>query len=203
MADRLPSIGFKAATEGGERQIISARRGAGVDKEGVMGISYRSKAIIVTALNLLWVLGFFSTHSLAGAPPRISNGSNVTVFYHITVPGETGFEVREFGQFVQGQHQLLPALERVVTGMQTGEEKKVELSADEGFGPYDVKKKKTVPRSDLPAGTKQGDVLEDLAGQSATVTQLSDGSAVMDYNHPLAGKPLTVRIKILRVDDPS
>jgi FKBP-type peptidyl-prolyl cis-trans isomerase 2 len=91
----------------------------------------------------------------------------------------------------------------VVTGMKTGDEKKVELSAEEGFGPYDAKKKKTVPKSDLPAGTKEGDVLEDLAGQQATVTQLSDSSAVVDYNHPLAGKPLSVKIRILRVDNPS
>ena len=35
------------------------------------------------------------------------------------------------------------------------------------------------------------------------MTQLSDRSAVIDYNHPLAGKPVVVKIKIMRVDDPS
>jgi FKBP-type peptidyl-prolyl cis-trans isomerase 2 len=35
------------------------------------------------------------------------------------------------------------------------------------------------------------------------VTQLSERYAFMDYNHPLAGKPVVVKIKILRVDDPS
>ena len=68
---------------------------------------------------------------------------------------------------------------------------------------YDVKKQKTVPPSDLPAGTKEGDVLKDHAGQPATVTQLSDSSAVMDYNHPLAGRSLVVNLKILRVENPS
>ena len=86
--------------------------------------------------------------------------------------------------------------------MKAGEEKKVELSAEEGFGPYDVNKQKTVPKSDLPAGTKKGEVLKDHAGQPATVSQLSDSSAVMDYNHPLAGKPLVVQLKILKVENP-
>lgn len=170
-----------------------------------MGKSYRNKSTIVVAVvTLLTCLGLlFSQQGLASEPPRITDGSNVTFFYQITIPGEGGMEFRDFGQFVQGQHQLLPALEREVTGMKTGEEKKVELSPEEGFGPYDTRKKKTVPKVELPAGTKEGDVLEDREGKQATVTQLSDNSAVMDYNHPLAGKPLKVKIKILRVENPS
>jgi hypothetical protein len=168
-----------------------------------MGISYRNKAAIVTVATLLGFLGLFSNQSIGAEPPRIAEGSNVTAFYQITAPGECGYEIRVLGQFVQGQHQLLPALERAVTGMKTGDEKKVEISAEQGFGPYDARKTKTVPTSDLPAWTQEGDVLQDRAGQQATVTQLSDTSAVMDYNHPLAGKPLNMKIKILRVDNPS
>jgi FKBP-type peptidyl-prolyl cis-trans isomerase 2 len=168
-----------------------------------MAKSHRNTSAVVAVVILVICLGLLAQQGVAAEPPRISDGSNVTFFYQITIPGEGGFEVRNFGQFVQGQHQLLPALERVVTGMKTGDEKKVELSAEEGFGPYDARKKKTVSKSDLPAGTKEGDVLEDHAGQQATVTQISDSSAVVDYNHPLAGKPLHVKIKILRVDNPS
>jgi FKBP-type peptidyl-prolyl cis-trans isomerase 2 len=87
--------------------------------------------------------------------------------------------------------------------MKTGDEKRVEISAEEGFGPYDATKRKTVPTSELPAWTQEGDLLQDRSGQQATVTQLSDRSAIMDYNHPLAGKPLHMKIKILRVEDPS
>ena len=162
----------------------------------------RAKATIVAVGMFLAYLGLFSQHGFAADFAQIVDGSSVTVLYHITSPGEAGFEVKDVSQFVQGKHQLLPALEREVTGMKTGEEKKVELSAEEGFGPYDVKKQKTVPKSDLPAGTKEGAVLKDHAGQPATVIQLSDSSAVMDYNHPLAGKPLVVQLKILKVENP-
>ena len=168
-----------------------------------MGISHRNMVAIVSVVTLLTCLGLLWNQTVGAEPSRIIDGSNVTFFYQMTVPGECEFEVRKLGQFVQGRHQLPPALERVITGMKTGDEKKVELSSEEGFGPYDAKKKKTVPRSDLPAGTKEGDVLKDRAGQEATVTQLSERYAVMDYNHPLAGKPLSIKISILRVDDPS
>src|SRR4051812_43490565 len=103
----------------------------------------RAKATIV-AVGMLAYLGLFSQHSFARDSAQIVDGSSVTVLYHITSPGEAGFEVKNVSQFVQGKHQLLPALEREVTGMKAGEEKKVELSAEEGFGPYDVKKRKTV-----------------------------------------------------------
>ena len=162
----------------------------------------RAKASIVAVGMILAYLGLFSQHSFAADSAQIVDGSSVTVLYHITSPGEAGFEVKDVSRFVQGKHQLLPALEREVTGMKTGEEKKVELPAEEGFGPYDVKKQKTVPKSDLPAGTKEGAVVKDHAGQPATVSQLSDSSAVMDYNHPLAGKSLVVQLKILKVENP-
>jgi FKBP-type peptidyl-prolyl cis-trans isomerase 2 len=161
---------------------------------------HRNK-VAVALVTILTVLGL-SVSSLAADSPRITEGSNVTLLYHITVPGEK-FEVRDVGQFVQGRHQLLPVLEWQVTGMTSGEEKNIDLSPEEGFGPYDARKKKTVSKSDLPKDTKEGDVLQDRAGQQATVTHLSDNSAVMDYNHPLAGKPLHVTLKIIRVEDPS
>ena len=168
-----------------------------------MGVSHRYKTAIVVMATILMCLGFLWKQQVSAESPRIADGSNVTVLYRITAPCECGFELRVIGQFVQGQHQLLPALERVVTGMKTGDEKKIEIPAEEGFGPYDAKKRKTVPTSELPAWTQEGDILQDRTGQEATVTQLSDSSAVIDYKHPLAGKPVVLKIRILRVDDPS
>ena len=168
-----------------------------------MGVYHRNMAAVAVVVTLLTCLGLSWKQNVGAESPRIVDGSNVTALYKITGPGECGPEIRVLGKFVQGQHQLLPAFERAVTGMKTGDEIKVELSAEEGFGPYDSKKMKTVSISELPAWTQEGDVLQDRAGQQATVTQLSDSSAVMDYNHPLAGKPLRMKIRILRVDDPS
>jgi FKBP-type peptidyl-prolyl cis-trans isomerase 2 len=67
----------------------------------------------------------------------------------------------------------------------------------------DAKKRKNVARSALLTEAKQGDVLKDREGNLATVTEMTDSSALLDYNHPLAGKNLLVQIKILQVENPS
>ena len=170
--------------------------------EGILGDSRRNLAGIVAIVTGLACLGFLWKSNVRAESSRIINGSNVTFFYQITAPGESGIELRKIGQFIQGRHQLPPALERAVIGMKAGDKKSVELSAAEGFGPHDAKKQTTVPKRDLPIGTKVGDILEDRSGREATVARLSERSAVMDYNHPLAGKPLRMKITILRVDDP-
>lgn len=133
----------------------------------------------------------------------ITEGSKVTLLYQITVPGDDQIEVRDLSQFIQGQHQMLPALEQAVSGMRRGDKREVKLTEDQAFGSYDAKKKAVVPTKELPAGVKTGDIIEDRrTGQQATITQLSQTDAVMDYNHPLAGKPLLVTLTILDVDSP-
>ena len=37
---------------------------------------------------------------------------------------------------------------------------------------------------------------------SDDLTHLSDESGVVDYNHPLAEKPVVLTLKVLQVDDP-
>ena len=86
--------------------------------------------------------------------------------------------------------------------MKPGEEKKVELSPEEGFGTHDDRKQLNIPKTLLPFGAKAGDVLRNDAGELATVVEVGDIMAVLDYNHPLAGKPLVVQLKILRVENP-
>jgi FKBP-type peptidyl-prolyl cis-trans isomerase 2 len=148
---------------------------------------------------------------MEGSPPQtthgssvpITDGAKVTLLYQITVPGDDRIEVRDLSQFVQGQHQMLPALEQAVSGMRRGDKTEVKLSEDQAFGAYDSKKKTVVPTKELPSGVKTGDIIEDRrTGQQATITQMSDTDAVMDYNHPLAGKPLLVSLTIIDVDSP-
>src|SRR5690349_25163165 len=57
-----------------------------------------------------------SVQNPASASVPITDGSKVTLLYQIKVPGDERIEVRDLSQFVQGQHQMLPALERAVTG---------------------------------------------------------------------------------------
>jgi len=153
---------------------------------------------------LLGSLGAESLNAPAVPPPevvgpQIVEGSKVTLLYVISVPGFSDGDVSEF---IQGEHEIFPALEQVIVGMKPQEEKKVELSAVEGFGLHDDKKKLNVPKTLLPPGAKEGDVLQNANGDLATVEHVTGTMAVLDYNHPLAGKPLNVRLKVLKVENP-
>lgn len=169
-----------------------------------MNHRYHSKTFIVPVLSLCIGFGLLWQQIEAAENSRITDGSLVTFSYQITVPGEEGLEISDVSRFIQGEKQLLPGLEQAVTGMKIGDEKQVELSAEEAFGPYEPGKKRIVPRAELPADAKEGDLFVDhRTGEQVTVDHLSDNAAVMDYNHPLAGKPIIVKFKILKVEDPA
>ena len=172
----------------------------------------RTRASLIGSLACMTLLGGYDV----GAEPlqarsprfpeaestRIVDGSKVTLQYVASVPGSTGIDYGNVSEFIQGRHEIFPALEREVVGMKPGEEKKVELTPAEGFGPHDDGKKMNIPKTLLPFGTKAGDILRNNAGELATVAEVADTTAVLDYNHPLAGKPLVVQLKILKVENP-
>jgi len=169
-------------------------------------------SFIVLSLACMVLLG---KYSLGAQTPQIADsrlqmvdsshiveGSKVTLQYVARVPGSTGIDYSNISEFIQGRHEIFPALEREVVGMRPGEEKSVRLSPEEGFGPHDDEKKLNIPKTLLPLGAKKGDILQNDVGELATVADLSDTNAILDYNHPLAGKPLVVEVKILKVENP-
>src|SRR6266513_3142093 len=115
-----------------------------------------------------------SSRSQEAESLRIVEGSKVTLQYVAIVPGSTGIDYGNISEFIQGRHEIFPALEREVVGMKPGEEKSVRLSPEEGFGLHDDWKKLNVPKTLLPFGAKEGDILRNDVGELATVAELSD-----------------------------
>ena len=99
-----------------------------------MAKASRYRVTMMALSALIGSLGLSALSGHAADPPAISDGSKVTLLYQITVPGDERFEVRDLSQFVQGQHQMLPAVEQAVTGMHRGEKTEVKLSEDQAFG---------------------------------------------------------------------
>lgn len=143
-----------------------------------------------------------SSRSSEAESSLVVEGSTVTFQYMATVPGSTGSDFGDVSEFIQGRHEIISALRQEVVGMKPGEEKKVELSPEEGFGTYDDGKTINIPKTLLPPGATKGDIVQNAQGDFATVVAVGDRMAVLDYNHPLAGKPLVVQLKILTVENP-
>ena len=77
------------------------------------------------------------------------------------------------------------------------------LSAEEGFGPYyDETKVQTIPPSDLPRDAREGDTVDVGTGRTAKIIRILPEKAVLDLNHPLAGKPLMVTLQIVTIENP-
>ena len=171
-----------------------------------------TKASLIVSLACMTLFGGYgvgakspqasSSRSPEAESSRIVEGSKVTLQYVATVPGSTGIDYGNVKEFIQGRHEIFPALEQEVVGMKPGEEKQVELSTKENFGPHDEGKQLIISKTLLPPGAKQGDIVQNGLGELATVAAVGDIAAVLDYNHPLAGKPLIVQLKILKVENP-
>jgi FKBP-type peptidyl-prolyl cis-trans isomerase 2 len=132
----------------------------------------------------------------------VEDGAKVTVRFKITPSDNPTTTYSDIEQFVQGQHIIPPALEERMAGMHPGEVKTFPLSAEEGFGPYDDTKIQTIPPSDLPFDAREGDTVDDGTGKAARIIRILPEKAVLDLNHPLAGKPLMVTLQIVTIENP-
>ena len=133
----------------------------------------------------------------------VSDGATVLIEYTITVPESRIMIPKNVSQYVPGQQQMLPNLEKALTGMKKGQEKRVDLSSDEAFGPYDESKRTVISKDRLPADAKPGTVLTTEEGVPFVVVDMSGPQAQVDFNHPLAGKHLIIDVKILEVQPPA
>jgi peptidylprolyl isomerase len=133
-----------------------------------------------------------------------------TVKVHYTVKLDDGTVVdstkdQEPFTFTVGLGAVIPGFEKEIATMSTGESKSVKLSVEDGYGPYYQELIKEVDRDKFPADFQfevgQHLELPDPEGQGALVTVLkvSDGTVVLDLNHPLAGKELTLDIELLQI----
>jgi FKBP-type peptidyl-prolyl cis-trans isomerase SlyD len=108
--------------------------------------------------------------------------------------------------FVAGYGQLLPGLEKRLLGLTQGEETQFVIPASEAFGEHDKTLVRTRTFTEFPAGLQLEAGKWAVAKNEETQTQFgyfvaekTDSSVTLDYNHPLAGKDLHYRVKIVAV----
>ena len=166
---------------------------------------------IVNAICLVLLLGY--GYLLVQVFPTLlktngeaaQDGAIVTAQLHITPHDNLTTTYSETTQFIQGQHSTPPTIEQQVAGMHPGEKKTFSLSAEESLVPYDETKLQSIPTAQLPREAREGDMIEIInadAGKIARVVSILPEKAVLDLNHPLAGKPLNVTLEIVKIENP-
>ena len=110
--------------------------------------------------------------------------------------------------YLHGANDIFPAIERVLEGHESGYETAVQLEPQDAFGDDDPALLHLVPREKLGKQIAVGMKLEGVPGQPKdgriyTVTDVTDTVAVLDGNHPLAGRALRFAIKVRAVEEAS
>lgn len=105
--------------------------------------------------------------------------------------------------YLHGHDDLFPRIEEALAGREAGERVALQLEPDEAFGDYDAKLVVLMPLENLGEGVQVGMRVEGDGGQGTpgrifTITDIAEGMAVLDGNHPLAG--LALRFDITVVD---
>jgi peptidylprolyl isomerase len=108
-------------------------------------------------------------------------------------------------QFRIGEGQIIPRVEQALIGMEPGESKIVEVPVNEAYGPHREDLVLMVDRNVFstdaqPEVGRQFEVHRpDSQPIVATVTDVTESSATLDANHPLAGKDLIFDIQLMEI----
>jgi len=104
--------------------------------------------------------------------------------------------------------QIVPGLEKGLTGMKKGESKEVVVKPEDGYGNIRDDAIREVPREKIPKESHK--VGAKIQGRTATgrvipltVKEVKEKTIVLDYNHPLAGKTLYFDVKIVDIKSPT
>jgi FKBP-type peptidyl-prolyl cis-trans isomerase SlpA len=139
-------------------------------------------------------------------------GSVVTLHYRLECGGQEVVNTFDAGPdtFTLGVGELEPRLEMLLLGLKVGDHMTYELGPGEAFGPHDPDMIHTLPRGDFVANLAADAELAVDGGVdftlpngqtlTGTVLEIDADKVRIDFNHPLAGLPVTFEVKILAIE---
>ena len=146
------------------------------------------------------------------SPPVVTDAAYLTLHYRLSTADGTDIVTTFNGNpatLMLGQGQLAPFLEQRLLGLPEGSHEKFTLAAGEAFGERSQEMVQAVTRATLEANSAPGAayVVGDLVDFAApgggrfagVLCEWTDTGAIFDFNHPLAGKPLTFEVKLISV----
>lgn len=104
-----------------------------------------------------------------------------------------------------GSGKIIKGFDEAVVGMEKDEEKEITLQPAEAYGDPKPELIKKVPKEQLPkeqepkVGMVLGVGLPNGQQIPARITEVTDTEVTIDLNHPLAGKVLNFKIKVVEI----
>lgn len=139
----------------------------------------------------------------------IHASSLVTLNFRVTHPGTGMTLISTFeatpATLQLGAGELMPALEARLIGLGPGARETFQFAPGEAFGPYNeqlverVLRKHIPPELYLEQDTVYSFPAPDGSSYPGLVRELTDDYALIDFNHPMAGKAVAVEVEIIGV----
>ena len=142
----------------------------------------------------------------------IKKGDKIKVDYEGRFEDGTIFDSSSHGdhshalEFTVGAGQVILGFDESVIGMKKNEEKEFKLKPEEGYGERREELKQMIPRNVLPKNQEpkkgMGLIMNTPEGHQLPVKILDvdEKFITVDLNHPLAGKTLIFKIKIVSIE---
>ena len=134
-------------------------------------------------------------------------GDNVAIHYHGTLDNNEVFDSSREGEpfyFVLGAGNVIPGFDEAVNGMEVGASKDVVIEPEDAYGERIEDLVVSVPKEHLPPEAVEGMTfqvpLPDGQPYAFQVVAFEGENAVMDGNHPLAGKRLRFNLELVSVN---
>ena len=142
---------------------------------------------------------------------RVKENLVVAIDYRLIVDGEEidSSTEREPLAFLQGHGNIIPGLESEMLGLKIGESKDVIVSPADGYGEIDEEAFMEIPSNQFPenipveVGTELQVENEEGKPAYARIEQIENNIALLNFNHPLAGKELHFSVKVVAIREPS
>jgi FKBP-type peptidyl-prolyl cis-trans isomerase 2 len=141
----------------------------------------------------------------------IKKGDKIKVEYTGTFEDGKVFDSTTHGdhthpiEFEVGAKQLIKGFDDAVVGMAVNEEKSIKVTPEEAYGERREELSTEIPRDKLPKEPEpkvgMALMMNSPEGQQfpAVIKSVNEEKIIVDLNHPLAGKTLNFKIKIVEI----
>ena len=139
----------------------------------------------------------------------VKKGDKIKVEYEGALEDGTVFDSSTLKgcpfEFEVGSGQLLRKLEEAIIGMNIGEEKEITLSPEDAYGEHKSEFLKEISKDYFPADQEIEPgmffmmVMQDGRQTPVKIYSVSGNIITIDLNHPLAGKTLIFKIKVIEI----
>ena len=138
---------------------------------------------------------------------KIQDGSQVKMHFSLMLEDQTVIDTnfdREPVCFFIGDGNLLPGFEKVLIGMQTNQEGTFEIEPKEAFGQHNNQNVQILDLSSFDDNIEVGSVYSFQNGDGelpGVIIEINESTVQVDFNHPLAGKTIVFKVKILAIEN--